>query len=54
MLVRSSELFVRAAFMDGAEIEDVVQTYAEQLFGSSIIYLPQNPHHDGRREGHRP
>lgn len=32
---------MKAAFTDEAEIEGVVQTYAEQLFGTSIVYLPQ-------------
>lgn len=41
MLVGQSESYLRAPFAGEAEIERVVQTYAEQLFGSSIIYLPQ-------------
>lgn len=41
MLVGQSETYMRAAFADEAEIEGVVQTYAEQLFGSSIIFLSQ-------------
>lgn len=41
MLVSPSESYIKAAFTDEAEIEGVVQTYADQLFGSTIVYLPQ-------------
>jgi hypothetical protein len=41
MLINDSEQYVRTAFSNEAEIESVVQKYAERLFGSSIIYLPQ-------------
>jgi hypothetical protein len=41
LLVSKSESYMKAAFTDESEIERVVQTYAEQLFGSSILYLPQ-------------
>ena len=41
MLVNSTEQFVRTSFVNEAEIESIVQQYAEQLFGSSIVYLPQ-------------
>jgi hypothetical protein len=41
MLINDSEQFIRVAFDNEAEIERVVQRFSEQLFGSSIIYLPQ-------------
>lgn len=41
MLVNSSDKFLRVPFNDEAEIERVVQDYAEQLFGPNIVYLPQ-------------
>ncbi|CAN5799781.1 hypothetical protein BH23GEM6_BH23GEM6_15410 [soil metagenome] len=41
MLINDTEQFVRVPFTNEAEIEGVVQRYAEQLFGSGIIYLPQ-------------
>jgi hypothetical protein len=41
MLINDSQQFVKTTFDNEAEIERVVQKYAEQLFGSSIIYLPQ-------------
>ena len=41
MLINDDEQYVRASFTNEAEIEGVVQRFAEQLFGSSIIYLPQ-------------
>jgi hypothetical protein len=41
VLVSPTEQFVRTHFVNEAEIEGVVQQYAEQLFGSSTIYLPQ-------------
>src|SRR5215212_8763704 len=41
MLINDSQQFVKTSFDSEAEIERVVQKYAEQLFGSSIIYLPQ-------------
>jgi hypothetical protein len=41
MLINDSQQFVKTSFDNEAEIERVVQKYAEQLFGSSIIYLPQ-------------
>jgi hypothetical protein len=41
MLINDSQQFIRMPFDSEAEIEGVVQKYAERLFGSSIIYLPQ-------------
>jgi hypothetical protein len=41
LLVSPSEIYTKAAFENEAEIERVVQDYAEQLFGASIVYLPQ-------------
>ena len=41
MLINDSQQFIRTPFDNEAEIEKVVQKYAEYLFGSSIIYLPQ-------------
>ncbi len=41
MLVSQSESYLKAAFTDEAEIERVVEMYAEQIFGSSIVYLSQ-------------
>ncbi len=41
MLINQTRQYVRTPFRDEAEIEGVVQQYAEQLFGSSIIYLSQ-------------
>jgi hypothetical protein len=38
VLVSSTEQYVRTYFVNEAEIEDVVQHYAEQLFGSSTVY----------------
>ena len=45
MLVSRDEQFVRTHFVDEAEIEGVVEQYAEQLFGSSIGTCPK---HDSR------
>ena len=41
MLVNDTEQFLKTNFENEAEIERVVQQYAQQLFGGSIIYLPQ-------------
>ncbi len=41
MLVSPTEQYVRTHFVNEAEIEGVVQHYAEQLFGSCPVYLPQ-------------
>ncbi len=41
MLINDSQQFIRTPFDNEAEIEGIVQKYAEYLFGSSIIYLPQ-------------
>ncbi|MDT5120936.1 MAG: hypothetical protein QOC96_418 [Acidobacteriota bacterium] len=41
MLVNDTQQLIKTNFDSEAEIELVVQKYAEQLFGSSIIYLPQ-------------
>src|SRR5262245_3539539 len=41
MLINDDEQFIRAQFDNEAEIDLVVQRYAEQLFGSSCIYLPK-------------
>jgi hypothetical protein len=41
VLVGSADSYIKSPFVDEAEIERVVQTYAEQLFGSSIVYIPQ-------------
>ena len=41
MLINETDQFIRTPFTNEAEIENVVQRYADQLFGSSIIYLPQ-------------
>lgn len=41
MLINDSQQFQKASFENEAEIEGVVQKYAEYLFGSSIIYLSQ-------------
>lgn len=40
MLVSETEQFLKTNFENEAEIERVVQQYAEQRFGSSIVYLP--------------
>ena len=39
MLINDSQQFQKTPFVNEAEIEAVVQKYAEYLFGSSIIYL---------------
>lgn len=41
MLINENEQFIRTHFENEAEIEKVVQQFAEQLFGSSILYIPQ-------------
>ena len=41
MLINDSQQFVRTHFDSEAEIESVVQKYAEQPFDSSIIYISQ-------------
>jgi hypothetical protein len=41
VLVSQVEKYERVAFADEAEIEKVVQMYAEELFGSNILYLPK-------------
>jgi hypothetical protein len=41
MLVNDTEQFLKTNFENEAEIERVVQQYAQQIFGGSIIYLPQ-------------
>lgn len=41
MLINNSKQYARTPFRDEAEIEGVVQRFAQQLFGSGIIYLPQ-------------
>jgi hypothetical protein len=41
MLVCQAEQYVRTHFASEAELEDVVRRYAQQLFGNSILYLPQ-------------
>jgi hypothetical protein len=41
MLVNDTDQFLKTNFENEAEIERVVQQYAQQLFGGSIIYLPQ-------------
>jgi len=41
VLVSPTEQYVRTHFVNEAEIEDLVQQYAEQLFGSSTVYVPQ-------------
>jgi hypothetical protein len=41
MLINESEQYRRAPFLNEAEIETVVQKYADQLFGSNILYLSQ-------------
>src|SRR5262249_48592049 len=41
MLINDQEIFIKAQFDNEAEIDLVVQKYAEQLFGSSSIYLPK-------------
>jgi hypothetical protein len=41
MLLNKVDQFDSASFTDEGEIERVVQDFAEELFGSSIVYLPQ-------------
>jgi hypothetical protein len=41
VLINDQEQFIKAQFDNEAEIDGVVQRYAEQLFGSSSIYLPK-------------
>ena len=41
MLVGTTARLIKTPFRDEAEIEEVVQKYAQYLFGSSIIYLPK-------------
>jgi hypothetical protein len=41
MLVSDRDSYIKTLFDSEAEIEIVVQKYAEQLFGPSIIYLPK-------------
>jgi Restriction Enzyme Adenine Methylase Associated len=41
MLINDTETYRRASFVNEAEIENVVQKYADRLFGSSILYLSQ-------------
>jgi len=42
MIVRGSDKYFRAPFLDENEIEKVVKDYAEYLFGSSILFLPKS------------
>jgi hypothetical protein len=42
MIVRGSDKYFRAPFMDENEIDKVVKDYAEYLFGSSILFLPKS------------
>lgn len=42
MIVKGNEKYFRTPFNDEAEIEAVVQDYAEYLFGSSIILIPKS------------
>src|SRR5690606_778096 len=39
--INRNETLYRAPFDNEAEIERVVQDFAQQLFGSNILYLPQ-------------
>lgn len=41
MLISDLEQYVKSHFDSETEIEQVVQKYAEQLFGSGILYLSQ-------------
>lgn len=41
MLINDKDHLIRTPFVDEAEIEGVVQKFSEQLFGSSIIFLPK-------------
>jgi hypothetical protein len=41
VLVSQAEKYERVAFADEAEIAKVVQMYAEEMFGASILYLPK-------------
>ena len=41
MLINEQEIYIKTPFDDEKEIETVVTKYAEYLFGSNIIYLPQ-------------
>ena len=42
MIVRGSDKYFRAPFLDENEIDKVVKDYAEYLFGSSILFLPKS------------
>ncbi|MBT5698131.1 MAG: hypothetical protein HOI62_16185, partial [Gemmatimonadales bacterium] len=44
MLVNGADKFVRVAFVNEAEIEQVVQDFAEDLFGPNIIGNPAEQH----------
>jgi hypothetical protein len=41
MLINDHEQYNRVSFNDEAEIEDVVRKFASSLFGTHIVYLPQ-------------
>ena len=41
MLVNNNDLLIKSTFTDETEIENVVKEFSEQLFGSSIIFLPK-------------
>jgi hypothetical protein len=41
MIVSDQKFYIKTSFANEEEIESVVQRYAEQLFGSNIIYLPK-------------
>jgi hypothetical protein len=42
MIVRGSDKYFRAPFLDENEIDKVVKDYAEYLFGSSILFLSKS------------
>ena len=41
MLINDDDQFIRTQFDNEAEIDDIVQKYAELLFGSGSLYLPK-------------
>jgi hypothetical protein len=42
MIVRGSDKYLRAPFVNENELDKVVKDYAEYLFGSSILFLPKS------------
>src|SRR5258708_11102873 len=41
LITRDDAIYLEAPFENEPEIENIVQKYADRLFGSNIIYLPK-------------